>query len=221
MTDSTTQPATRVARVHADEWCLVMPPGWTSLSTEPEQAAVEIKRLIDRKMKGKARDEKIQARIEADRSMRQVVADARTQGATKVHLATEPIAGFPVSASLVVTPIRDSDLEDDSIGAALRDVDGVEEFGRVEIAGRSGVRRRRRTHGQVHESPDAPLMWRTTVDYVVDVADGERLLLVFSTTTEPLTDALVVLFDAMAESLRPDPRLGLTTPRDGIESRSR
>lgn len=98
--------------------------------------------------------------------------------------------GVPLAASCLVTyQDRDGDLPLGKLAAELADGASL-----VEIAGRQAVR---------HRSADSEA---TRLDYIVPVPGRAGLLtLSFATSAEPLADALVNLFDAIAGSLRWQP----------------
>lgn len=194
------------AAVTADRWELMLPAGWVSLSTDPERGRGDLKKVLDRAFRGRSRDELVQLRIELDRALTEQVQRAREQGAQQVHMLIEPIAGVPVSASLIVADLEVS--ADDELSAVLRQVMGeavgVLEHSRVTVAGLDGLRRVRRVEQRVDDAgPDSPPLQTTYVDYVLEPAPDRLLMLVFSTSTAAVFDEMVILFDAIASSLRP------------------
>lgn len=184
---------------------LLVPRGWASLPTDPDEAAPAIRRVVDRVLRGQPRDELVHVRIGHERALRDLVEQARAQGGQTVHVLIEPIGDAPVSASLVVARhALVEGLPPSELIRALDDGDGVVEHGRVELGPFGALRRRRRTQGAIDGSSggEAGQVWRTSVEYVVDVGADGLLLLTFSTVTDPLADAMVALFDAVAASLR-------------------
>lgn len=195
----------RSTRVVADEhgWRLVLPAGWASISTSAEQRDADVKRLLDRRFAGTARDELIRLRIDLDQRLKADVARAGEAGATQVMALVDPVDGLPVSATLVVAELTTTDDGfEDALARALRGDAGVLEVGAVEVAGRSAVRRRRRLlEGLEPDAPEEQRLWHTHLDYVIAVGDDTVLVLTFVTSTDPLADPLVAVFDSMAQSL--------------------
>lgn len=185
-------------------WDLLIPAGWASLPTSVAGRQAAIRRVTDRMMRGQARDQLVRARIEIERSLLSQLESARQQGASVVHALVEPIAGMPVSASLSVAELTITHGEDVTEGVLgmLGRNDGVVEHGPVEIGGCPAIRRRRRHRVPEVEDDEGAELWATTLDVVVKVAPDTLLVLTFVTTTDPVADALVAVFDAIAASLR-------------------
>ena len=203
---SAEQPPLRRAIVDAAGWRVLLPPGWTTLPTEREAGREAVRRLLDRMVQGRPRDELAPLRIELDRTMRRQLAEARNQGATHLHALTEPVRGLPVSASLVTTTVRTGDPEEiaSAVSAVLGAAEGVVDHGNVDIGPMGALRRVRRVSRAVDPAPDKEQQL-THVDYVVPVDTECVLVLAFTTSTEPIWRDLVALFDAIATTLhRPD-----------------
>jgi hypothetical protein len=204
-----TSTAARATRATAT-WMLLLPPGWVSIPTDPEQARAAVRRAADTAMRGAPRDELIQVRIEIERSLLESVEQARRQGAAAVHTLVEPIRGVPVTASLIVTELSlglgGSDGEAArELQRAFADSVGVVDNAPVSVAGLDGVRRRRRLLRPLH--PDAPDVqaWETHLEYVLAVGPDDMLLLNYVTVTDEIADQLVLLFDAITETLHRRP----------------
>jgi hypothetical protein len=125
---------------------VLLPPGWVTIPTTPASSRKAIARLLDRMLAGKPRDELVELRIELDRQLRRQVDDAARVGATQVHALAEPVRGYPVSASLVTTPVRVGDPEQlaSALSAVLRTAEGVVEHGHAEAGEHHALRRVRR-----------------------------------------------------------------------------
>jgi hypothetical protein len=186
-----------------DGWKIVVPAGWATLSTDPGRRNSEITRLLDRQFAGTARDELVSVRIEADRRLKQDLARAAENGVTQVHALVDPVAGLPVSATLLVAQLyvgTDHDLSQ-QLGRLLGDAEGVLEVGERTLGGVPAMRRRRRALEPSSEAPDAPELWHTHLDYMVQISLDDLLVLSFVTSTDPLADELVFVFDSIAETL--------------------
>lgn len=192
------------AAVPGRPWELMMPPGWWRLPTRADLARPAVQRLLDRTFRGRARDELIGLRIDLDRELTAAVRRAGEQGATTLYTLVEPIAGVPVSADLVVTPISASAGRDVTreVIAALSDDTGLIERGRVVVGDRPALRRLRRTREQVLVDGETSERWQTTLDFVVDLGPDDLLMLTFSTLTDQVRNELVLVFDAIASTLR-------------------
>lgn len=194
-------------------WTLLLPPGWATLPTGEAEGRVAVRRLTDRMLKGRPRDELIQLRIDLEQTLLAQLARARQQGATAFHVLVEPVRGLPVSASLVVSELTVTD--DPALGEALGRMfgtgDGIVESAATTLGELSAVRRVRRHQDAIEGDVDQTPFWHTNVDYVIDTAPGTLLMLNFATSTDPVAEQLVFLFDAIAGTLHrradadPDP----------------
>lgn len=199
----TTRNAT-IASAQGPGWTMVIPRGWSSLSTDPRLRQGQVRRLLDRRFAGVSRDEVASVRRAIAQALEDQLADAAAKGARQVHLQTQPMRGVPIAASLVVTVVEN--VHDRSFPAAveraLGSSEGVVEHGPSTagpFASLRRVRRVRSTREGVSEDPG----WETVVDHVVEVSSDELLVLTFATTTDQVSGPLVMLFDAIAGSLRP------------------
>ena len=185
-------------------WTVLLPPEWVTIPTEAEAARPVINRLLDRTFEGKPRDELVHHRIRLDRSLRQQCASAAEVGAAHVHALAEPIRGLPVSATLIGVPLQISADGDflDALTEVLGTATGVVEAEETEVGGLYALRRVRRAPTRLDEDPDSPEVMATHVDYVVALPDASMLVLAFTTTTEPVAQHLVMLFDAIASTLQ-------------------
>jgi hypothetical protein len=185
------------------DWRILLPPGWATLPTEREAAAAAVRRLLDQVMEGKPRDELVGLRIDLDRRLRRQLGDARRAGASYLHALMKPIRDRPVSASLIVVPIEspDTDAVAQTLHHVLGDAVGIVDNGYSHAGGRPALRRVRRYRTRLGDSPDEPEVTTTSVEYVVQLSESSMLLMVFSTMTDQVHEQLVVLFDAIADSL--------------------
>jgi hypothetical protein len=196
--------ATERAVEAACGWRVLLPPGWVTLPTEPEAARATIGRLLDRALAGKPRDELIHMRVELDRSLRRQAEEAARAGARFVHALCEPIRGLPVSASMIAVPVATGD--PDELAGVLTAVLGgdpsVVDNDLVELGDDlPALRRVRRERVTLGEGAAATEHTATHVDFVVPVAGDAVLIMAFSTTTEPIHQELIALFDAIATTL--------------------
>lgn len=185
-------------------WRLILPAGWITLSTDHARREADIKRLLDRQFRRTARDELIQVRIDAERRLKADVSRAAENGVTQIHGLADPIRGLPVSATLLVAQLftGDGTALGPQLATLLGAAEGVTENSTTELAGRTALRRVRRVEEPADpQTPTSPLIWHTHVDYLVQ-ADADRVLVLsFVTSTDPLAEPLVALFDSIAETL--------------------
>jgi hypothetical protein len=194
-------------RTTGQGWTLLLPSTWSTIPTDPEAGRPVIRRLIDRSFEGKPRDELVQQRIQLDQLMRRQCAAAAALGASHVHALTEPVRGYPVSATLIGVPMQvpaDGELLD-ALTEVLGSSEGVVAAGETEVGGLFALRRVRRALGRLDEDPGSPEVMTTHVEYVVALPDESLLVLAFTTSTEPVHEVLVPLFDAIASTLRVAP----------------
>ncbi|KQX75022.1 MULTISPECIES: hypothetical protein [Aeromicrobium] len=184
-------------------WKLVIPAGWATLSTDPNVRNDQIKRLLDRQFEGTARDELIQVRVEADRRLKQDLARAAENGVTQMHALVDPIVKLPISATLLVAQLYvGSDREVvDGLAKLLGKAEGVLEVENLTLGGVPATRRRRRALEPSGEEPDAPEIWHTHVDYMIQISMDDLLVLSFVTSTDALSDQLTFVFDSIAATL--------------------
>lgn len=199
----------RVVRA-GTEWGLVLPPGWASISTDPDRRRPDIKRAVDRQFRGSARDELVRVRIQVEQMLDRDVRKAADAGAGAVHALVDPVAGIPVSATLLITEMTVGANGDDD--STLIDVigssDGVTEVTTTSVAGNPALRRVRRRLAEIEEGV-GPEFWHTHLDILVEASPGELVVMSFATLTEPLVAQLLHVFDAIAGTLhrvgsRPD-----------------
>lgn len=186
-----------------DGWRLLIPSGWATLSTDANRRNDQIKRLLDRQFAGSARDELIQIRIDADRRLKRDLSRAADNGVTQVHALVEPVAGAPVSATLLVAQLyigADHEVAA-SLARLLGAAEGVLEIDEVILAGVPAMRRRRRALEPLLDHEEAPDVFHTHVDYMVQISMDDLLVLSFVTSTDQLADELTFVFDSIAGTL--------------------
>lgn len=210
MTASSSLEVTGVAGTVWD-YVLLLPPGWVRLPTGAAEGRRAVAALLDRRLRKLPRDEVATGRRIMERELRAQLGEARVAGASEVYAQVDLIHGMPVSAGLTVSRqqvrVRPEALVS-GLGAVLATSEGVVESGPVLLeSGLPALRRVRRFQHVVAEG--TPPQEQTTVEWVVSLPDCDDLLvLAFATSTPQVADALVMLFDAVAQSLeimlRPD-----------------
>ena len=190
------------------DWVLLLPPGWVRLPTAAAEARRAVRSLVGRRLRHLPRDQIAAGRRVLERELRQQLAEARDAGASDVYAQVDLIRGMPVSAGLTVSLLQvagDGDTLLRGLTAVLGAAGDVVESGTAAAGDLPALRRRRRFRRSL--SDGAPALTHTAVDWVVSLPDGDDVLvLAFATATEQVADALVALFDAIAQSLEIAPR---------------
>jgi hypothetical protein len=188
-------------------WTLLLPPNWVTLPTEVAPGRAAIRRLLDRQMAHLPRDEVVQVRRRLEVELRGLLGQARDAGAGTLHVHCALMRGLPVTASCSVALLHggvDDPRLVDRLLSTLGTDGGVAEVDVHPLAGLPAIRRRRRRTVPVEGTSETASS--TGLDWVVPLPDGEgALLLSFSTVTEPVAEELVLLFDAIAQSLELEP----------------
>lgn len=182
---------------------LITPEDWYRIPLQPQdRREASVSALIKRQFAGV--DDQPVLRRKVEEQLRGTAQAGVEQGGVVLYLSFLEAGGIPLSASLLVSRLQQKFDSLDAVAAFA----GSGEVGLVRLpaAGRAArLLRRRRTKqsrklGSEFED--------TVVEYFVPVPDrDEVLMLTFSTPLEPIADAMVGLFDAVAETLcwqRPD-----------------
>lgn len=183
------------AGVTPSDFSLLLPPGWVRLPLDGREHERVVALVND-----KVQELPPQAREGLRRTMtRDVLASlekARAAGGVDVFLSVAESQGLPIAASCLVTFLN---TRDELPLQGLLEEFAADQVSLVTVAGARAVRRR-----YLEESESGDVVLQTTlVDYFVPLpASTGLLVLSFGTSLEPLAEALVQLFDAMAESLR-------------------
>ena len=191
-------------------WTLMLPPNWTTLPTEPAAGRAAVKSLLARQMAHLPRDRVAGVRRQLENELRTLLRQAEEAGAGTVHAYFALMRGLPVSATCTVT-LLEGGVDDPRLLAELATRlaadEAVVEIDVRPLADLPAIRRRRRRAMPVEGTERA--VSSTGLDWAVPLPDGDgALVLSFGTTTEPVADQLVALFDAMAGSLQLTPAGG-------------
>lgn len=185
-------------------WSLLLPPGWWHIPLD-ERRGQSITALLDRRLASLPRDRVATLRRELDGELTRLVERAVVNGAVEMYLNVDLMRGLPVAASCLVTVVPAgmvTTLPTAELAALMREQPG-DEVGVLEVAGAPAARVRRRepvTHADGLSTGELAV---TRLQVYVPVPDTtEMLLLSFSTPMDPIADAMVGLFDAIAGSLR-------------------
>jgi hypothetical protein len=203
------------------DFAVLLPPGWTRIRLDGREIPITAG-LVAAKVAGLPPAEREQARQLLTRMLHDTLRRAREAGGTDVLISLAESHGVPIAASCLVTYLdRGDQVPLDGLLAELGAKGG--EVTAVEIAGSPAIRRRSAIATPMPPRPrrapasgaagngaagngtgDEPVSSAVTiVDYFLPVPGRPGVLaLSFATPVEPLADALVLLFDAIAESLR-------------------
>lgn len=191
-------------------WSLLLPPGWWHVPLDARQHQ-SVKALLDRCLASLPRDRVATLRRELEGELTGLAERAVRNGAVDMYLNVDLKRAQPVAASCLATRIPiggATTLPAVELAAALGNRPG-DEVGVLDVAGMQAARVRRREQvGEVPVGGGTDVPWPdelpiTRLDVYVPVPGRqEMLLLSFSTPMDPIADAMVALFDAIAGSLR-------------------
>ncbi|TLS41979.1 hypothetical protein FE633_33430 [Streptomyces montanus] len=196
-----TEPSDRNADAHADGenvFGLITPEDWYRIPLQPlERREASVSALMKRQFAGV--DDQPVLRRQSEEQLLGAAEAGADKGGVVLYLSFLEAAGIPLSASLLISQLHQRFDSLDAV-AALAGKGEVTPV-RLPAAGRAARRRRgertREARRLGTEFED------TIVEYFVPVPDrDEVLMLTFSTPLEPIADAMVELFDAVAGTLR-------------------
>jgi hypothetical protein len=184
------------------DYRLILPENWHRIDLEPGAREPGIARLTDRQFRGidNAPHLKRQARDELLKTAR----NAYGNGGIEMYVSLQTAAGFPLSASLIVTltPPHEDDVNvsPQRLAESLSGNDAQVTL--ASLPAGPAVRVRRRTApGENGGAGYRPTVTNLAIHIPVP-GSGAYLILSFSTPLDPLADAMTGLFDAIAGTLR-------------------
>jgi hypothetical protein len=185
-------------------WSLLLPPGWWHIPLD-ERRGQSVEALLDRRLASLPRDRVATLRRELDGELTRLVERAVANDAVEMYLNVDLMHGLPVAASCLVTVVPvgfGTKLSATELAALMGDQPG-DEVGVLEVAGAPAARVRRREPITDADGLSTGELAVTRLQVYVPVPNTtEMLLLSFSTPMDPIADAMVALFDAIAGSLR-------------------
>ena len=184
-------------------WSLILPPGWWHVPLD-ERREQSVTALLDRQLASLPRDRVARLRRELETELTRMAERAVHNGAVDMYLNLDLMRGLPVAASCLVTVVPTG------VGTALPAAElaaimgnrADDEVGVLEVAGAPAARVRRREPVDQEGLSTGELAVTRLQVYVPVPNTAEMLLLSFSTPIDPIADAMVALFDAIAASLR-------------------
>ncbi|MGW1625951.1 hypothetical protein [Streptomyces sp. NPDC002172] len=177
---------------------LITPEDWYRIPLQPpDRREASVSALIRRQFAGV--DDQPVLRRKAEEQLRGAAEAGAERGGVALYLSFLEAGGIPLSASLLVS-LLDEKFDSLDAVAALSGSGEVEPV-TLPAAGRAArLLRRERTKESRRLGSE---FQDTIVEYFVPVLDCHNvLLLTFSTPLEPIADAMVELFDAVAATLR-------------------
>lgn len=198
---------------HVAGWSLLLPPGWWHIPLDQRQHR-RIRTMVDRLLATLPRDQVFPWRRDLTKLVIDYADRAEAQGGRDLYLLSDLRYGMPLAGTCLTTVVP-VDLPQDVPAQALAEIlsDGSgDEPGVLDVAGRECariVRRRAGTHRNAGSSDVDSLEQATGLlptvglDVHIPFPDGGRtLLLSFGTPIEPLAEPMILLFEAIAGSLR-------------------
>ncbi|MGP3922641.1 hypothetical protein [Streptomyces sp. 8N616] len=179
---------------------LLTPEDWYRIPLQPpERREASVRALIDRQFKGV--DDQPILRRESEELLRGAAEAGADKGGVVLYLSFMDVSGVPLSASLLVSVVKERFRALDTVAALAREGQGEVEPVKLPAAGAAA--RRRRTERSRESKRLGTEFADTVVEYFVPVPGrDETLMLTFSTPLEPIADAMAELFDAVAGTLR-------------------
>ena len=181
-------------RAHPRDFAVLLPPGWARIPLDGRESA-RAATLAANKTAGLEEPQRSAVRDKLTRTIRQALQDARSAGGIDVLLSLAERDGIPLAASCLISYLdKGQEVPLDMLAAefAAEDDEAGGSVSLTEAGGFSAVRWRYTDDGITRLDYFLPMPGRPT----------GFLVMAFGTPMEPLADALVTLFDAMAQSLR-------------------
>lgn len=193
-------------------YTLVIPPGWARIPLR-DGTQEAVKKIVDEaaeRVSGDLpRDKVAEARLELYRRLNTSVKEARQRDGVDLYLPVEPMHGYLIAASIIVTKLDTAQHDGVSRQDVLKQLlAGSADSEPVEVDGSGAVRKERAMPADVEKGVEAP---SKHVDYLVQVpssgTDSGWVVVSFSTLGDgnpesDFTEILVELFDAVMTTFR-------------------
>lgn len=171
------------------DFAVLLPPGWTRIPIDGREGA-RAAALAAQKSADLPEPQRSQARESLTRLIRSALRDARSCGGIDIMLSLAERDGVPLAASCLISYLdQGQEVPLEMLAAELSGSGG--EVTLAEAGGGAAVRHRYAGSGLTKVDWFLPLPGRTGL-----------LVMSFGTPVEPLAEAFVLLFDAIAGSLR-------------------
>jgi hypothetical protein len=171
------------------DFTVLLPPGWARIPIDGRESA-RAATLAAQKTADLTEPRRSQVRDKLTRLIRSALRDARSCGGIDIMLSLAERDGVPLAASCLISYVDQGQrVPLDMLAAELSGKGG--DVTVAQAGGDGAVRRRYHEDGM------------TKLDYFLPLPGRTGLLVMsFGTPMEPLADAFVLLFDAIAQSLR-------------------
>jgi hypothetical protein len=171
------------------DFAVLLPPGWARIPIDGREGA-RAAALAAQKTADLTEPQRSQVREKLTRLIRSALRDARSCGGIDIMLSLAERDGVPLAASCLISYVDQGQrVPPDMLAAELSAKGGDVTI--TQVGGNVAVRRRYQEGGM------------TKLDYFLPIAGRTgQLAMSFGTPVEPLADAFVLLFDAIAQSLR-------------------
>jgi hypothetical protein len=173
------------------DFAILLPPGWARIPLDGREKA-RAASLAAQKTSGLAEPQRSQVREKLAQAIRAALRDARFAGGIDVLISLAERDGVPLAASCLISYLDQGQKVPLDVMTAELSAQGGE-AALTELANGAPAVRRRWVDSGV-----------TKVDYFLPMPGRPTgfLVMAFGTPMAPLADALVLLFDAIAQSLR-------------------
>jgi hypothetical protein len=185
------------------DYRLLLPDGWFRISLAPEQRERSVDALVERQFKGI--DDAPHLKRQVRKELLARTATAYQNGGIELYLSMQQAGPGTIPASLLVTfvpPQHPEPVPVEELKSVLaRNGSPGQRISVEELPSGLAVRvRARAIPGS--EDPSGNTLPTTSVDYHIPIPNSPAyLLLSFSSPLDPIADAMVGLFDAIATSL--------------------
>lgn len=171
------------------DFAVLLPPGWARIPIDGRGNA-RAAALAAQKTADLTEPQRGQAREKLTRLIRSALRDARSRGGIDIMLSLAERDGVPLAASCLISYVNQGQgVPLETLAAELSGKEG--DVSAAQVGGGPAVRRHHQEGGM------------TKLDYFLPLPGRTGLLVMsFGTPVEPLADAFVLLFDAIAQSLR-------------------
>jgi hypothetical protein len=187
------------------DFAVLLPPGWVRIKLDGSEPVV-LASLVAAKVATVDPAQREEARALLTRTLGGALRDAKAAGGLDVLLSVAESHGVPIAASCLITYLDQDGAKVPLDGLLMELAARGGQVTGTEIAGGPAIRHRCEVRPPDGSLPDdqEPVSTRVTmVDFFLPLPGRPGLLVLsFSTPVEPLAEALVMLFDAIAESLR-------------------
>jgi hypothetical protein len=192
------------ARGRPRTYWLAVPSDWWRIDLDPRRRVRSVRALLDRQFAG--HDDLARLRRQTEANLVHQAEEAAAGGGIELFVTTEPVAGVPLPATLLVSlapPAPDPGVVTPSdLVTHLAATHPAEQATLADLPAGLAVRHRYRAVSQPDPDEAEIVSVNLTTYLAVPEGEGAYLMLSFSTPVEPLGDAMAGLFDAISATVR-------------------